>query len=439
VIGPRWSGDADDRGTVAVVGLGKIGLALAAQYASKGWRVIGVDVLPHIVEAVSAGTSHIAEEPALAERVAAAHAAGTLEASGDHAAAAAAADVVVVIVPVMLTPDSVPDYRYIDAATSAIAPGLRPGTLVVYETTPPAGVTRGRLGPLLEEGSGLQASAADGFWLAFSPERVSSGRIFDDLATYPKLVGGADPTSTARAAAFYRSVLDAEVWELSGLEAAELAKLAETTYRDVNIAFANELARHAERVGVDVLEVIRAANSQPYSHIHAPGIGVGGHCIPVYPWFLLAGATDLELVRRSRATNDAQVAAAVESMAARVGGLAGVEVLVLGLTYRANVRELAYSNAVPLIATLLERGATVTAYDPLLTSEEVEATGAGSWTWGSPSEARVIVTQTADPRWQQLDLAAFPRLELLYDGRNSLRGLRRPPGVAYGGVGLAIS
>ncbi len=132
--------------------------------------------------------------------------------------------------------------------------------------------------------------------MAFSPERLYSGTCFRNLATYPKLVGGIGPASTARAAAFYACVLDAEVVAMSTAEAAEFAKLADTTYRDVNIALANEFARYAERIGVDILEVIAAANSQPYSHIHQPGLGVGGHCIPVYPHFLLSRAPEMELV-----------------------------------------------------------------------------------------------------------------------------------------------
>ena len=159
---------------------------------------------------------------------------------------------------------------------------------MIFETTLPVGDTRNRYVPLLEAASGLVADRD--LFVAFSPERLFTGAVFRNLATYPKLVGGIGPASTDRAARFYASVLDAEVVAMSSAEAAELSKLADTTYRDLNIAFANELARYADRIGVDILEVIRAANSQPYSHIHQPGLGVGGHCIPVYPHFLLSRA-----------------------------------------------------------------------------------------------------------------------------------------------------
>ena len=177
----------------------------------------------------------------------------------------------------------------------------------------------------------------------------------------------------ARAAAFYDAVLDTEIVAMSSAEAAEFSKLADTTYRDVNIALANEFARYAERVGVDIHEVIAAANSQPYSHIHQPGLGVGGHCIPVYPHFLLSRAPELELVELSRRTNDGQVGVAIRAIQQELGGLEGVPVLVLGLTYRHGVHELAYSRALPLIERLAHQGAVVSAYDPLLTAEEIGA------------------------------------------------------------------
>jgi nucleotide sugar dehydrogenase len=433
----RWHGVPGTTGTVAVVGLGKIGLPLAAQYASAGWRVIGVDVLPAVVDAVNEGLSLIQEEPELAERVAAARSAGLLRATTSHAKAAQEADVVVIIVPLTLTPDNNPDYTAVDAASGAVGQGLRPGCLVIYETTLPVGDTRNRFGPILRSASHLQSGGDGGFLLAFSPERVYSGRVFRDLATYPKLVGGIDLRSGALVKAFYESVLTAEVWHLESSEAAEFAKLAETTYRDVNIALANEFARYAETTGVDVLEVIRAANSQPFSHIHQPGIGVGGHCIPVYPHFLLSRASDLTLIKSARQINDDQVAIAVQALARSLGSLRSQDVLVLGLTYRDGVHELAYSRGVALVKELRATGAIVWACDPLLSPEEIQRCGAQPYEWGTESGARAVISQTADPLWSTLDFDCFPHLEVLLDGRNSLRDLARPAGLVYLGIGLA--
>jgi nucleotide sugar dehydrogenase len=459
-----WDGTPGTTGRAVVVGAGKIGLPLAAQYASAGWSVVAVDIDPRVVEAINAGRSHVAEETGLAELVSEVHAAGRLRATTDTAGAVADADVVVVIVPVMLSdeaadghvagaspegsstasPTASADYRFIDAAAESVAGGLRAPavrggpTLVIFETTLPVGDTRGRLGAALSAGSGLPAGDPQaGFLLAFSPERVFSGRVFRDLATYPKLVGGIDPISTERAAAFYRSVLPADVWALASSESAEFAKLAETTYRDVNIALANEFARYADAVGVDVQEVIAAANSQPFSHIHQPGIGVGGHCIPVYPHFLISrSALDFAIPALARRINDEQVERAIETLEQALGGLAGVPVLVLGLTYRDGVAELAYSRAVPLIEGLRTRGAEVWAHDPLLDAVQVERLGARPWRWGENGPFRAVVAQTADPRFRELDPTWFPEMRVLYDGRNGLRALALPAGARYVGVGV---
>jgi nucleotide sugar dehydrogenase len=429
-----WLGEPGTSGRVAVVGAGKMGLPLAAQFASHGWRVTAVDVQQSVVDSINAGESHVGEEPGLAELVRTAHATGRLVATTDGAAAAAASDVVVIIVPVMLDDAQQPDYRYIDAAVESIGPGVHRDSVVIFETTLPVGDTRGRFAPRLEALSGL--SAEDDFFVAFSPERLYSGAALRNLATYPKLVGGLGERSTARAAAFYDAVLDAEIVAMSSAEAAEFSKLADTTYRDVNIALANEFARYAERAGVDVHEVIAAANSQPYSHIHQPGIGVGGHCIPVYPHFLLSRAPEMEMVGLARRINDGQVGVAIKAIQGELGGLEGVPILVLGLTYRHGVRELAYSRALPLIERLTHQGAVVSAYDPLLSASETAQCCATPWSWGAPGPFRAIVTQTADPLFADLDPAWFPDLEVVFDGRDGLRGLALPDGVAYRGIGL---
>ena len=256
---------------IAVVGLGHIGLPLAVQYASRGHEVVGCDIDDGIVAAINGGRSPHDDEPALVERVPELVRSGRLRATTDDAAGVRAAEVVVVIVPVAVDERREIDFGPIDAATREIARGLQPGTLVVYETTLPVGTTRDRFGPMLETGSGLKLDRD--LFLAFSPERVLVGRVLLDLRRYPKVVGGVSQESTRRAVAFYEAVLDegTEIRAVANAETAEMTKLAETTYRDVNIALANEYARYAARRGIDVTEVIDAANSQPYSHIHAPG------------------------------------------------------------------------------------------------------------------------------------------------------------------------
>jgi nucleotide sugar dehydrogenase len=428
-----WTGAPGTVGRAVVVGAGKMGLPLAAQFAGHGWDVTAVDVRPDVVDAINGGRSPLIEEPGLEDLVRSSHAEGRLRATLDAGPAVGQADVVVLIVPVMLTDDARPDFTIMDAAVTSILPGVHPGVTVIFETTLPIGETRRRFTPRLEAASGLRAD--EDFFVAFSPERLFTGAVFRNLATYPKLVGGIGPASGERAAIFYDSVLDAEIVLMSSAEAAEFSKLADTTYRDVNIALANEFAAVAERTGVDIGEVIAAANSQPYSHVHEPGLGVGGHCIPVYPHFLLENAPDLSIVRRSREVNDEAIEFALRVLRDRLGPLTGQPVLVLGITYRAGVRELAYSRALPLIAALREAGANVSAFDPLLSLRDIEETGARAWTWGTPTDARAIVAQTDDPLWQELDEAWFPRLEVLVDGRNALRGTPVEQWRGYTGVG----
>ncbi len=429
-----WVGESGTAGRAVVVGAGKMGLPLAVQFARHGWHVTAVDINPEVVAAINEGRSHVGEEPGLAEGVAEVHAAGLLDATLDAAAAVRGADVAVLIVPVMVDDAQQPDYRYMDAAVDSIGGGVHDGVTIIFETTLPVGDTRGRFLPRLEAASGL--TGEKDFFVAFSPERLYSGAVFANLSAYPKLVGGIGPESGRRAAVFYDSVLDAEVVAMSCAEAAEFSKIADTTYRDVNIALANDFARYADRVGVDIQEVIEAANSQPYSHIHQPGIGVGGHCIPVYPHLLLSRAPDLEVVAVSRRTNDAQVGLAIKSLEGLLGGLDDVPILVLGLTYRDGVKELAYSRALPLIERLSFHGAAVYAYDPLLSDAEIEHCCATPYHWGERAPIRAIVTQTADPLWTQIDYSLFPELEVIFDGRNSLRDVELPATARYLGIGV---
>ena len=421
---------------IAVVGLGHIGLPLAVQYASRGHDVVGCDIDEAIVAAINEGRSPHDDEPALVERVPQLVRSGRLRATTDDAAGVRGAEVVVVIVPVAVDEHREIDFGPIEAATREIARGLQPGTLVVYETTLPVGTTRDRFGPMLETGSGLKVDRD--LFLAFSPERVLVGRVLLDLRRYPKVVGGVTDDSTRRAVAFYREVLEegTEVRALASAETAEMTKLAETTYRDVNIALANEYARYASQRGIDVTEVIDAANSQPYSHIHAPGVGVGGHCIPVYPHFLFNADPDLRLPPMARAINDGMAGFAVTLLEERLGSLSGVDVLVLGIAYRGDIREDAFSSAFRLRDELVAAGAVVHANDPYFSPEHIAGLGFSPYDLDAATPVRAAVLQAAHDAYRTLDLARVPGLELLVDGRNALdpAGVRAA-GIAYAGIG----
>jgi UDP-N-acetyl-D-glucosamine dehydrogenase len=421
---------------VAVVGLGHIGLPLAVQYASRGHDVLGVDIDRRIVDVLNGGASPHLDEETLIERVPQLVADGRLRATTWDGADLAGIEVVVVIVPVVVDADREIDFAPIDAATRDIARRIGPATLVVYETTLPVGTTRTRFGPLLTEGSGLELD--DQLFLAFSPERVLVGRVFVDLARYPKIVGGTSDESTRRAVEFYRSALPegTDVWAVANAETAEMTKLAETTYRDVNIAYANELAMVATRHGIDVTEVIGAANSQPYSHIHQPGVGVGGHCIPVYPHFLFNDDPSLRIPPLAREINEAMGRFSVDLVEDRFGSLDEEPVLVLGVAYRDDVREDAFSSAFRLRDELRAAGARIHAHDPYFDDDHLRALGFEPWQFESATPMRVAILQAGHAVYREMDPAAIPGLELIVDGRNALdRARYEAAGIRYVGIG----
>jgi nucleotide sugar dehydrogenase len=416
---------------VVVVALGKIGLPLAAHVARAGHSVLGCDVSAEVCELVNAGRAPFPGEAGLEGALAEVVGDGRLRAQTDTAAAVAHGAELVIAVPPLVTDERAqPDWRILDRVVDDIARGLRAasdagrtGTVVCVETTLPVGTTRNRIAPALAAGSGLQAERD--FFATFSPERVYSGRIFEDLRRYPKLVGGCSEEGERRAIGCYRAFIEqrpanelgAEVWPMGSAEAAELAKLAETTYRDLNIAFANELARHADRVGIDVDRVIDAANSQPFSHIHRPGVAVGGHCIPVYPHFFLHGDPEARLPRVAREVNRAMPAYAVELLADALRDLNGARVLILGIAYRGGVKETAFSGAFPLRDVLESRGVTPLAADPLFDDAELQALGFVPWD-GSAIDGAILQADHAD--YRNLTPADLPGARAVVDGRDVL-------------------
>lgn len=411
---------------IAVVALGKIGLPLAVQFADAGHEVIGVDVNEATVASVNAGVEPFPGEARLQDRLTELVPAGRLRATTHYAEAIPGADAVVLVVPLFVDDTTwAPDFAWMDAATRSLATHLTAGTLVSYETTLPVGTTRHRWKPMLEEGSGL-VEGTD-FHVVFSPERVLTGRVFADLRKYPKLIGGLSEAGARRARDFYEAVLSFDerpdlprpngVWDLGSAEAAEMAKLAETTYRDVNIGLANQFALFASDHGIDVYQVIEACNSQPYSHIHRPGIAVGGHCIPVYPRLYLSTDADADLVRTARVLNASMPDRLVARSAEVLGSLDGLRAVVLGAAYRGGVKETAFSGVFPTVAALAERGATVSVHDPLYSDDELRALGLEPYSLGQPADLAVLQTDHSD--YRDLRPADIPGVRLLVDGRNA--------------------
>ena len=411
---------------IAVVGLGKIGLPLAVQFAGRGHAVMGVDIDNAVVDHVRRGEEPFPGESDLQRRLAEVVGTGLLTATTRTAAAVRDAAAVVVAVPLYVTEQGEPDFGPMDSAARAIAEGLSPGSLVSFETTLPIGTTRSRLVPLLESGSGLVAG--EDFHVCFSPERVLTGRVFSDLRRYPKLVGGINAASEDAGVAFYQAVLEFDerpdlargngVWRMGSAEAAEFAKLAETTYRDVNIGLANQFATFAMKSGIDFNQVIEACNSQTYSHIHRPGIAVGGHCIPVYPQLYLWTDPDATVVRAARAVNTAMPSSLIDRLRNQVGSLEGLRVAVLGAAYRGGVKETAFSGVFPVVDALHRYGAVSLVHDPLFTDAELGELGLAHYERGAPVDAVVVQADHAEyATWGLIDT---PGARTVVDGRGIL-------------------
>ncbi len=404
---------------VAVIGGGKIGLPIAVCLAGNGANVAVCDINRQLVDMVSSGVSPH-DEPGLSDRLPDLVAQGRLTATTDTIAAVAGADTVIIVVAAMLTDERRIDYRHLLTACETVGRGLKRGALVVVETTVPVGACRNVLAGALGSG-GL--SAGRDFRFAFSPERVKSRHIFEHLTTTPKVVGGWDEESMAAAVRFYQTWLRAPVASVGSLEAAEFVKLAGMIYRDANIALANELGAFAAAAGLDIWSTIAAANTDGETHLLQPGIGVGGHCTPVYPYFLFEGAerlrTDPVLARAARRVNEAQPARQVARLERALGGLRGVRVHVMGLCFRPSVREDAYSPATPLRDALAAAGAEVTLDDPLYTPEELEERGFTAAAAGAPGQAAVILN-TAHPQYAKPDFARWKSngLKAVLDGRH---------------------
>ena len=428
--------------TTCVVGLGKIGLPLAVQIAIKGEHVIGADINSSVVQQINSAEVPFPGESELPELLKEVIDNGYFVASTNTKEAVSQADHVVVVVPVLVDDSADPDFSAIDSATNDIAEGLTSGTLVCYETTLPIGTTRTRFAPVLEKTSGL--TCGSDIFIAYSPERVFSGRIFADLRAYPKLVGGLDPISADRAVAFYERILDFDnrddlsrpngVWNLGKAEAAEMTKLAETTYRNVNIALANEFALHAEELGLDAYAIIEASNSQPFSHIHQPGIAVGGHCIPVYPKFYIKTDTRCSLPRAAINVNESMPKRVIQIALKEFDSLRDMKVAILGLAYRGGVKETAFSGAFPLEEYIKDLGGFPVIHDPLFSDEEIQSLGLEPYNLGDSCDLAIV--QADHQMYTEITAEDLPDAKLIVDGRNIISSnIISPIPVKYLGKG----
>jgi UDP-N-acetyl-D-mannosaminuronic acid dehydrogenase len=381
---------------LCVLGLGYIGLPTASTFATHGVEVVGVDVNEKIIETLKSGGLHI-HEPGLGELVAEAVQTGMLRV----ATRPEPADAFIIAVPTpFYDSDKRADMRAVKSATEAITPHLQKGNLVVLESTSPPRTTTDLIVPILEK-SGLKAGID--FHLAYSPERVLPGQILRELIENARVVGGITPESAQAGYELYATFVKGDIIKTNATTA-EMVKLMENTYRDVNIAIANEFSQLADSFGIDVWEAISLANLHPRVEILRPGPGVGGHCISVDPWFLVEAAPEkTPLIRTAREVNDAQPQFVVKLVERALGSLEGKKIAALGLSYKPNVDDLRESPAVEVVHLLQGAGASVKTFEPFAPNATLSGLETVSTLKEALAEADAILLLVAHSQFKELD------------------------------------
>ncbi|MFJ7407792.1 MULTISPECIES: nucleotide sugar dehydrogenase [unclassified Lysinibacillus] len=399
--------------SICVVGLGYIGLPTAVMFANHGIKVHGVDVNPAAVKSIQEKKLHI-EENGLQERLNKAVDEGFLTASTTPQEA----DVFIVAVPSPINPDNTANLEYVRQATASIVPYVKKGNLVILESTVPPKTVEHIMLPEL-----IKANLEFGvdLFVAHSPERVIPGRIFEELVNNDRIVGGIDEKSSQMTKELYQTFVNGTI-HLTDATTAELVKVMENTYRDVNIAFANELAKMAEKLDVNIWEAIKFANYHPRVNVHFPGPGVGGHCIAVDPWFLVElGGEQAQIIHMSRNTNDSMPRFTAQKTQAILNEnkIAGGKVAVLGLAFKGNVDDMRESPSTIVIDELQNLGLEVISYDPHI-KENKHATQTQSLEEAT-KDADIIVVLTDHNEFKAYDAADITvKTKIVFDTKNCL-------------------
>lgn len=425
---------------ISVFGLGSVGLPLAAVFAKFGAKVIGVDLDKKKVEMINKGINYIDEELELDSLIRENIINGRLIATDNIEKAVKESDIIIIAVPVIANNDGKIDLDNLIELSITIGKNLKKGHIVITETTLPPGTTENLI-PIFEKESGLKLGD---FGVAHAPERIMRGSAIKDITErYPKIIGASDPLTLEVVTALYETINTKGVIKVSSIKAAEAVKVFEGIYRDVNIALANELALWAEEAGLDVMEIINAANTQPYCHLHKPGAGVGGHCIPVYPWFIINTSKQRkpELITYARKINDFMpyhIIELVKMGLSKAGKLiSDSNILILGLAFRGGVKIFFNSPAIPVIKELKSLGANVFVHDPLYNKEEIETFGV-KWK-DNFKDIDCIVIITDHEEYKKLDLEKVSnevKTKVIIDGRNILNPIcAKDKGFIYLGVG----
>jgi nucleotide sugar dehydrogenase len=422
--------------TVCVVGLGYVGLPLACITAEKGYRTYGLDINRETVELTLRGISHIKDHD-LEKDVA--RLKGKIHATTDAKEAVTNSDIIIVCVPTPIDRNNKPDLEPVISSSKMISKNLKKGQLIVVESTIYPGVIEEVVQPILEE-SGLNAEKD--FYLAHCPERIDLGNKKWDVRTIPRVVGALSEKGLKKAAEFYRSILDSGVYELSSVKAAEATKVTENAFRDVNIAFVNELAKSFDKMGIDALEVIRAASTKPFGFMaHYPGAGVGGHCIPVDPYYLIEKAKCfgfthkfLILAREINSSMPEYTVELLDDALHEIGkSVKGARVGVLGVAYKGGVDDIRESPALEIIKILKRKGAKLYIFDPYVKGESNVNTMDKVL---EKSECLVLVTDHPEFKSMNLEKAKKKGIKVIIDGRNVLDKEKiKSLGILYRGIG----
>jgi len=426
---------------VCVVGAGHIGLPTACIIAETGTEVVAADINESIVEGINSGQTPI-EEPGLRELLKKVHASGKLTATTEVTESVRGSQAVIIIVPTPLTPEG-PDMQFIESATKSVAEGLQKGTLVILESTVYPGTTKKIIRPLLES-SGLRAD--EDFYLAYSPERAIPTRTIEEIRTNARVVGPIGPNSGKKAEEFYSTFIQGEIDVAESATIAEFVKLSENIFRDVNIALANELALVAGKLDINIEEITKFANKHPRVNLHRPGAGVGGHCIPKDPYFIINKAKDLgietKLIATARDINAAmpqKVVSLVEEGLTEIDkNVSGATIAVLGFAYKGDTSDYRVTPAEAIISSLREKGAHVRIHDPFVKSVQGFDIEQDLPTVLTDSDCLVIVTDHSE--YRNLNIGELSKQlsqpALVVDGRNLLdRSAVEQGGLSYRGIG----
>lgn len=397
---------------ICIIGLGYIGLPEAAMFASNGHKVIGVDINNKVIDALEKGKA-IIEEPYLKNMVEQEVVSGNLIASKEPQEA----DVFIIAVPTPLTKDKKADMSLVKKAAESIVPYLRKGNIVVLESTSPTGTVKSMIIPILEK-SGLKIG--EELYVGYCPERVLPGQILFELVNNNRIVGGIDRKSTEKIKDLYQTFVKGEIY-LTDTTTAEMCKIIENTYRDVNIAFANELSKICENIGINVWKVIELCNKHPRVNIHQPGPGVGGHCLAVDPWFIVERNPDLaRIIKLARETNDSMpqfIFNKIENILKSIKG--AKKITILGITYKANIDDIRESPIINLIKLLEKHNYKISVVDPYVKEFRYKVKNIAE----AAKDSDLLVLAVNHKDFKELDfdnLAKKMRNKIVLDTRNYL-------------------